>query len=130
MDEATRREIDRVLGDRLREACPLRRSGTGLSEIGRAWPRIDSLTDEELRTFFYPRLDRLLEHVEGCFPCTAKALVLAILVARRRQPGLADEYEGMLQNHLNRLVEANNRRRDYGAEVETVLAMHAQPAGK
>src|SRR5262249_31108619 len=50
----------------------------------RARPLLDALADGERRTFFLPLLDRLLDHVEGCFPCTAKALAVAVLVGVRR----------------------------------------------
>jgi hypothetical protein len=93
MDDTTRDEIARVLDAYLGEQHPLRRGGAGLTGICRARPLIDALTDEEVRTFFLPRLDRLLDHVKGCFPCTAKGLVVAILVGEHR-PGLATGYSG------------------------------------
>jgi hypothetical protein len=126
MDDKQQTEIARVLEACLEEPHPLRRVGAGLVAICRARPLIDALTDEELRTFFLPRLDRLLDHVKGCFACTAKALVVAVLVGERRK-GLADRYTSLLLNHLNRLDERNDPTRDYRAEVEAGMARHGRP---
>jgi hypothetical protein len=126
MDDTIRDEIARVLDGCLTEPHPLQRGGAGLLGLCRVRPLIDSLTDEEVRTFLLPRLDRLLDHVKDCFPCTAKGLVVAILAVERR-PGLATGYPGRLLNHLNRVDERNDRRRDYRAEVEAAMARFGRP---
>src|SRR5439155_26171281 len=105
---------------------PLRRGGPGLIEFCRARPLIDALTDEEMQTFFLPRVDRLLDHVKGCFACTAKALALAVIVGERRR-GLAKTCADRLLNHLNRCDKGNDRRRDFRAEVEAGMVRYGRP---
>jgi hypothetical protein len=119
-------EIVRILDACLDEPHPLQRGGAGLIGLCRVMPLIDALTNEEVQTFLLPRLNRLIAHVQGCFPCTAKALVVAILIGERR-PGVATGYLGRLHNHLNRIDERNDHRRDYRAEVEAAMARFSRP---
>jgi hypothetical protein len=123
MDDATRAEVARVLESCLDGPHPLRRMGPGLAAVCGARRLLDALTDEDLREVFFPGVDRLLEHVQGCFACTAKALAVANLVCQRRR-ALADRYAARLLNHLNRRDPANDRRRDFRAEVEAAMARY------
>lgn len=124
MDDATRDEIDRVVGNCFYEPHPFKAGAAGMIEICRAKPLIDKLSDEEMETFFFPHIDQLLDHLKDCFSCSAKLCVLAVLFSRQR-PGMASRYEARLNDHLSR--RRRDDERDYGAEIREAMERYGPP---
>jgi hypothetical protein len=88
VDEATRGEVVRLIGNCFFEAHPFREGAAGLIELSRAGPLFDRLAEADLVRFALPLLDLLRERLKPCAACHATLADVAASLCGGR-PALA-----------------------------------------